>query len=280
MPAAEHQNDPRITVPRLTRERLSISTIIVPIAPLHRKASRRSGQETQLLYGHQFDVYNVSKGWAWGQARSPVKGSKIKGYVGYIPVKMLENQKSSASHVVSALKAPIFVAPNIKSHIIQSLPLGALVKGQGRHPDFVQIGAGGYVHRKHLRKRGGTLKVTDFVSIAEAHIRLPYVWGGISSDGLDCSGLVLSSLRAMGEDAPRDADMMEAGLGYDLPVNQRGLKRGDLIFWKGHVGIMQSSTKMIHANAFHMRVESELLREAVKRIEGSGGGPMTAVKRL
>ena len=109
---------------------------------------------------------------------------------------------------------------------------------------------------------------------------LPYVWGGISSDGLDCSGLVLSSLRAIGQDAPRDADMMEAGLGYDMPVRQRGLKRGDLIFWKGHVGIMQSATQIIHANAFHMSVESEPLREAVQRIAASGGGPMTAIKRL
>jgi len=273
-------NDPRITMPHVSRDRLSISTVITPIAPLHRKASRRSGQETQLLYGHQFEVYGLSKGWAWGQARSPVKGSKIKGYVGYVPAKMLEDQKSMASHVISILKAPVFVAPDIKSHIIQSLPLGALIKGQGRHPSFVQIGAGGYIHRKHLRKRGGAVEISDFVTIAEAHMGLPYIWGGISADGLDCSGLVLSSLRAIGEDAPRDTDMMEAGLGYDLPVSQRGLRRGDLIFWKGHVGIMQSAMRMIHANAFHMRVESEALREVVKRIEVSGGGPMTAVKRL
>lgn len=280
MPAAAHHNDPRIHTDRAARERLSTSTVITPIAPLHRKASRRSGQETQLLYGHQFDVYRLSKGWAWGQARSPVKGSKIKGYVGYVPAKMLEDRKSSASHIISSLKAPIFVAPDIKSHIIQSLPLGALINGQGRHPSFVQIGAGGYVHRKHLRKIIDAPAVSDFVTIAEAHMGLPYVWGGISTDGLDCSGLVLSSLRAAGRDAPRDADMMEAGLGRDLPISQRGLKRGDLVFWKGHVGIMQTSAKMIHANAFHMKVESEPLREAIERIEASGGGPVTAIKRL
>ena len=280
MPTASYRNDPRITVPHAGRERLSISTVIAPIAALHRKASRRSGQETQLLYGHKFDVYNVSKGWAWGQARSPVKGSKVKGYVGYVPAKYLEDSKPRASHVICTLKAPIFVSPDIKSHIIQSLPLGAHIKGQGRHPNFVQIGAGGYMHRKHLRKRGEASKITDFVSIAEMHMGLPYVWGGISSDGLDCSGLVLSSLRAVGQDAPRDADMMETRLGTNLPISQRGLKRGDLIFWKGHVAIMQSATRMIHANAFHMKVESESLRDAVRRIEESGGGPITAIKRL
>jgi len=175
-------NDPRITMPHVSRDRLSISTVITPIAPLHRKASRRSGQETQLLYGHQFEVYGLSKGWAWGQARSPVKGSKIKGYVGYVPAKMLEDQKSMASHVISILKAPVFVAPDIKSHIIQSLPLGALIKGQDRHPSFVQIGADGYIHRKHLRKRGGAVEISDFVTIAEAHMvisgveSVPMVW--------------------------------------------------------------------------------------------------------
>jgi len=280
VPTSPYQNDPRITVPHAGRDRLSTSTVIIPIAPLHRKASRRSGQDSQLLYGHQFDVYGASKGWSWGQARSPVKGSKVKGYVGYIRSKYLEERKSRTSHVVSALKAPVFVAPDIKSHIVQSLPMSAHINGQGRHSDFVQIGAGGYVHRKHLRRRSEEPTTIDFVTIAEAHIGLPYVWGGISSDGLDCSGLVLSSMRAVGEDAPRDADMMEVGLGYDLPISQRGLKRGDLIFWRGHVGIMQSSAKMIHANAFHMKVESELLRDATQRIKSSGGGPITAIKRL
>lgn len=275
-----YRDDPRITVPHSARDRLSTSTVIVPIAPLHRRASRRSGQDTQLLYGHRFDVYGISKGWAWGQSRSPVAGSKVRGYVGYIPSKYLEEQRARASHVVSALKAPIFVSPDIKSHIIQCFPMGAWVKGQGRQPSFVQIGAGGYIHRKHLRKRGEESGISDFVTIAEAHMGLPYAWGGISTDGLDCSGLVLSSLRAIGQDAPRDTDMMEAGLGYDLPLSLRGLRRGDLIFWKGHVGIMQSSSKIIHANAFHMIVQSEPLREAVQRIEASGGGPITAIKRL
>lgn len=253
---------------------------MAPIASLHRKASRRSGQETQLLYGHKFDVYKVSKGWAWGQAQSPVRGSKVKGYVGYVPAKNLQERNSQASHLITALKAPVFVAPNIKSHIIQSLPMGAHIKGEGRHPDYVQIGAGGYVHRKHLRKFNEDVETTDFVTIAEAHMGLPYVWGGISSDGLDCSGLVLSSLRAIGEDAPRDADMMEAGLGHDLRLTQRGLKRGDFVFWKGHVGIMQSPTRLLHANAYHMCVATEPLRDAAARIYESGGGKISAIKRL
>ena len=131
-------------------------------------------------------------------------------------------------------------------------------------------------HVRPLRKSPLT---ADFVDIAKWHKGLPYVWGGVSSDGLDCSGLVQSSLRAVGRDAPRDADMQQGQLGRHLPIRQSGLKRGDLIFWKGHVGIMTSAVNMVHANAFHMCVETEPLREAIKRIQASGGD-VTAIKRL
>jgi len=272
--------DTRINIPRQKGPRLSTRTIITPIAPLHRKASKRSGQETQLLYGHHFDVYEAKKGWVWGQARTPVKGSKQKGYVGYVPSRFLEDAKTKASHIVTALKAPIFTAPDIKSHIVQSLPLGAHVKRHGQQAGFLQIGAGAYIHLKHLRKISAPSNTFDYVDIAESHLGLPYVWGGISTEGLDCSGLVLSSLRATGHDAPRDADMMEASLGHHLKISQRGLKRGDLVFWKGHVGIMQTSGRLLHANAYHMCTASEPLSEAVKRIIASGGGPITAIKRL
>jgi len=279
-PASQSGPDPRIHIPRTSRSRLSTYTVISSVAPLHARATRRSGQETQLLYGQQFDVYELKRGWVWGQERSPVKGSRQKGYVGYIALRMLEDIKTTPSHIVTALKAPVFVAPDIKSHIFQSLPMNALIKGQGRHKAFVQIGAGGYVHRKHLRKLNEAPALSDFVEVAEQHLGLPYIWGGISTRGLDCSGLVLSSLRATGQDVPRDTDMQQVELGEAIPVSQRGLKRGDLVFWKGHVGIMQNATRLLHANAFHMKVVSEPLREAVNRIEAGGGGPMTAIKRL
>ena len=275
-----YNSDSRLRIPRAKGPRLSTQTVITPIAPLHRKASRRSGQETQLLYGHYFDVYEIKKGWAWGQAKSPIKGSKQKGYVGYVPSRFLEAQKTRATHIVTALNAPMFSNADIKSHIVQSLPLGSHVKGQGRDKAFLQIGAGGYIHRRHLRKIADPPPSFDFIDTAEAHLGQPYVWGGISSSGLDCSGLVLTSLRSVGQDAPRDASMMEEGIGHNLHLSLSGLKRGDLIFWKGHVGIMQTAGRIIHANAFHMCVTSEPLKETAARIFEGGGGEITAIKRL
>lgn len=272
--------DPRSHIPKSKRPRLGRYTVTSAIAPLHRRKNHQSGLETQLLFGHKFDVYEKHGHWVWGQSSSPLRGSKQKGYVGFVPLKDLAETDIRANYVVSALKAPMFSKGNIKSPIIKFLPLGALVKISRRSKNFGQTHKGEFIHLNHIRKRNEGPLISDFVSIAESHLGLPYVWGGVSTQGLDCSGLVQSSLRASGDDPPRDADMQQAELGTALPLKQSGLKRGDLIFWKGHVGIMTSQRQVIHANAFHMAVEVEPLREAARRILENGGGPITAIKRL
>ena len=128
-----YNSDSRLNIPRAKGPRLSTQTVITPIASLHRKASRRSGQETQLLYGHHFDVYEVKKGWVWGQAKSPIKGSKQKGYVGYVPSRFLEAQKTRASHIVTALNAPMFSNADIKSHIVQVISYRLGLRPMIRH---------------------------------------------------------------------------------------------------------------------------------------------------
>jgi len=256
--------------------------VIAPVAPLYREASRRSPLETQLLIGQKFDVYGLHGRWAWGQARSPVKGSRRKDYVGYVSQKHLADTKITPTHMITALMAPMFSKPDIKSHVIQNIPLGGQVLSRGENDVFIQIGAGGFVHVNHVRPLSSPSRTTDFVDIVEKHMGIPYLWGGVSTAGLDCSGLVMSALHAIGIDAPRDADMQEKALGdYIVPTKPfMGLKRGDLVFWKGHVGVMQTSGRLLHANAYHMSVESEPLRRAAKRIEKSGGGPITSIKRL
>jgi len=273
--------DPRIHSPDAWGSRLATYTVISPVAPLHRKSSARSPLETQLLVGERFDVFEIKGRWAWGQAISPIRGSRIKGYVGYVNLKYLAALKMRSTHVISALKAPVFSRADIKSHIIEFLPMGGHVTQRGQEGPMIQIGAGGFVHENHLRSVKELPETNDFVDITEMYLGLPYVWGGISTDGLDCSGLVLACLRAIGLDGPRDTDLQEKALG-DLIIptgGLRGLKRGDLVFWKGHVGIMQTAGRMIHANAHHMMVASEPLKAAARRISESSG-PITSIKRL
>lgn len=272
--------DPRTHIPKSHGPKLGRYSVSSPIAPLHRRPSQQSGLETQLLWGWKFDVYDIKKNWAWGQSQTPIKGSKQKGYIGYIPLNHLTNKPVISNYAVSALKAPLFSKADIKSPIKTHLHLGALLKVKKGSDKFFKLETGEFIHENHIRLRTSPPAETDFVSIAEQHRGLPYIWGGLSTDGLDCSGLVQSSLRAAGKDAPRDADMQQEGLGKFLPIKQRGLKRGDLIFWKGHVGIMTSARAMIHANAYHMCVKPEPLAEAARRIKASGGGKITAIKRL
>lgn len=270
--------DSRITLPRSAGKRLETLSVIRPSLSLYRRPSSRSPKETELTHGQRFHVYDYKGHWAWGQAVSPMKASSYKGYIGYVLRKGL-GKTGAATHCVEVLKAPLFASADIKSPVKRVLPLNSCVRKQKENDDFIALDDGGYLHKRHIRMCKDQPSETDFVTIAEHHLGLPYIWGGVTTLGLDCSGLVLSSLRAVGQDAPRDADQQEAALGTCLPIKLSGLKRGDLVFWKGHVGIMQSATQMIHANAYHMGVVSEPVKGAVKRI-ADVAGPVTSIKRL
>jgi len=144
--------------------------------------------------------------------------------------------------------------------------------------DFLKTSTG-YLHKEHIQTLSQASRHADWVSAAESLIGRPYIWGGISSLGLDCSGLVQTALRLCGLDAPRDSDQ-QAGMGESMSLSGLDkLRRGDLIFWIGHVGIMTSQTRLLHANAHHMMVAAEPLSTARDRIRESAG-PMTAIRRL
>ena len=239
-------------------------SVAVGRTSLKMRPAEDAAQDSELLFGESFTIYDRTKGWAWGQAAGDL-------YVGYVRADSLDDPMASSLRV-STLMAPVFPAADLKTPVRDMLPMNAVVPVLGRDGDYVNIGRG-FVHQRHL-----TLEAEkDFVSIAERFVGAPYVWGGKTVAGLDCSGLIQTALQAVGKAAPRDTDMMEKALGDAVPLS--AVRRGDLVFWKGHMGVMLDEARLLHANAFHMAVAIEPLSEAVARIE-KAAGPVTAIKRL
>ena len=178
-------------------------------------------------------------------------------YVGYVPLDALSREILAPTHRVRALGTFIYALPDIKSPPLMHLSLNAELSVADRDERFCALEGGGYVVSRHVIEIGRHAQ--DFVEIAERLIGTPYLWGGRTRLGLDCSGLVQIALEAAGIAAPRDTDMQQAELGRDVPVADvaEGLRRGDLVFWKGHVGIMADSMTLVHANAHHMAVTAE-----------------------
>lgn len=267
--------DPRTHLPLDCPPLIKRYTVRSSVASLRKADTWQSPQDTQLLYGDGFSVYKIEGEWAWGQCDSPLKSSIYSGYIGYVNMADLSERAQTPSHVIESLKAPVFMSPDIKSRILKLLPLGARVKGV-LDGEFVKT-LMGYIHMRHVRAQDIAPPCDDYVEVAERFLGLPYIWGGMSTDGLDCSGLVLSGLRAVGRDGPRDSDM-QAQMGKPISHDDT-LKRGDLVFWKGHVGIMRDESTLLHANAYHMCVISEPLSVACERIK-KAAGPITARRRI
>jgi hypothetical protein len=235
--------------------------------PLHAEPDTNSMRQTELLFGEFFNVYEEKNGWSWGQAQND-------SYVGYLHSACLGAAKEPDNRV-TALATPLLPACDVKSVLYDMLPLGAVVKVEARRNGFAHLAGGGFVFEGHLAPLAS--HATDFVSVAERFLGVPYVWGGKTAAGLDCSGLIQTALAAARIAGPRDTDMMEKAPG--LPVNRNEIQRGDLVFWKGHMGVMLDATRLLHANAFHMEVFAEPLDQAIARIEKSAG-PVTSIKRL
>jgi hypothetical protein len=233
-------------------------------ASLKVRPSDEAAQDSELLFGETFIVYDRAVGWAWGQAANDL-------YVGYVREAALAKPFASEARV-SALMAPVFPAADFKTPVRDMLPMNAMVPAGARDGDYVNIGAG-FVHQRHVAPETGK----DFVAIAERFLGVPYVWGGKTAAGLDCSGLIQTALQAVGKAAPRDTDMMEKAFGEEIALG--AVRRGDLVFWKGHMGVMLDEKRLLHANAFHMMVAIEPLADAIPRIE-LVAGQVTSVKRL
>lgn len=222
---------------------------------------------TQLLHGERFTVYDVTPdGRAWGQ-------SETDGYVGYVAAVGLGPDRRSGRRV-TALASHRYAAPRLRARATAELPFLADLDVSGETRGFAALRGGGFAPMPHLAPLGA-----DFVEIAARFLGAPYLWGGRSARGLDCSALVQLALMAVGVAAPRDSDMQAALLGRALAPQERA-RRGDLIFWRGHVGLLTDPATLLHANAHHMAVALEPLEPAAARIAAAGGGQVTARRRL
>ncbi len=245
----------------------TLQQAIVPAAALRRGPAPDAEQMDQLLFGELFEVLDEAGGWAFGQARRD-------GYVGYVEASGLGPQGSAPTHTVRALRTYGYSGPSIKTAPVGLYSMNALVTAEGREGRFVKT-SGGWFVEDHLAPVDAS--AADFVAVAERFVGTPYFWGGRTSVGLDCSGLVQQALYAIGRPCPRDSDQ-QAALGEPVPAAQ--LRRGDLVFWRGHVSIMINDTDIVHANGNRMAVTVEPLAEAVARTSANGGGDPTAYRRL
>lgn len=221
---------------------------------IRREADPAAEQLDQLLYGETFRVIETGRGWGWGQADRD-------GYVGHVLMADLKPGVVLASHRVSALRAYAFSRPDLKSRPLGVLSLGALVAVEAEEGRFLKAEGTGWIAAVHLTPVGHV--ETDAAAVAERFLGAPYQWGGRESVGVDCSGLIQQALYACGRFCPRDSDQQQA---LGRPVRLGELARGDLVFWRGHVGMMLDDERLIHANAFHMEVAIEPVAEAIARI--------------
>jgi cell wall-associated NlpC family hydrolase len=241
--------------------------VVEASAPLRRAPAADAPLDTEALFGETLSVFDESEGWAWVQLDRD-------RYVGYLPRATL-GLPSDATHRVAALRTHVYPGPSIKLPPLMALSLGARLTIARREGDFAVTADGRFLWARHLATVDSV--EPDFVAVAETFLHAPYLWGGRTSEGIDCSGLIQAALTAAGVAAPRDSDLIESSLGETISTAHA---RGDLVFWKGHVGVMRDAETMLHANGWHMAVVSEPLAEARARIAANGGGSVTSVKRL
>jgi cell wall-associated NlpC family hydrolase len=252
--------------------------VVADQAPLKRTPAADAQLDSEVLRGEAFLVFEeTGEGWAWGQLETDA-------YVGYVPTAALGAIDPRPTHRVHALRTFIYPGPDLKLPQRGALSLGARVTVAGsaetRGVHYLRLaGNVGAVVATHVEPLDAPL-ASDFVAVAERFVGVPYLWGGRTSLGLDCSALIQLALAAAGKGAPRDSDLQEAMLGTAIEGGSEApLRRGDLVFWRGHAAMMIDGEYLVHASGHAMAVVIEPLREAAARM-AAAAGPVTSVKRL
>jgi cell wall-associated NlpC family hydrolase len=247
--------------------------VAAALAPLRREPRPDAPLDTEALCGEPLTVYEVEEGWAWAQLAGDA-------YVGYVPAADLAPPGDPPTHRVAVLRTFVYPGPDMKLPPVTALAFGACVTIARLDGIFAATREGGAIIAAHLVPVSS--RQPDCAATALAFLGVPYLWGGKTSLGLDCSALMQLSLLTAGIACPRDSDMQEASVGAPIAVDARltGLRRGDLVFWKGHVGMMLDGERIVHASGHHMLVVAEPLAETVARLAAKDAGGITRVRRL
>jgi cell wall-associated NlpC family hydrolase len=263
----------------------TLMEVVCPVLDMLQSPFSDKGLITQALFGETMIIYDRQHDWCWGQLVTD-------GYVGWVRAAglKLHRQGPDAQARVNVVRSFVYPTPSIKTvplcvlsfgARVQCVQCGETVPAKGTSLPMCAVAPRGFMIADHLKDTDKP--VADWVALAELFLNVPYLWGGRSSVGLDCSALVQLSLATTGLIVPRDSDMQERELGESLPlisVEKKALKRGDLVFWKGHVAIMQDEKTCLHANAITMKVTSDPLLKVQNIIAAAGGGGITSVKRV
>jgi cell wall-associated NlpC family hydrolase len=243
------------------------------VAPIRVAPSPVAALDTQALRGEVVEVYDIADGWAWGRLAGD-------GYVGYLPANALGPMEPAPTHRVIVPRTLAFPSASIKVPPIGAPTLGACVCVIGQDQALAVLADGSHVPAGHLTPLD-VAPAGDPVEVARAFLGVPYLWGGKTALGLDCSGLTQLAFGACGIALLRDSVMQAETAGDAVPFENpaAAARRGDLIFWTGHVGLMATDDRLIHANAFHMQVAEEPFTQAVARI-AAAGSPVTAIRRI
>lgn len=239
------------------------------VAPLKSAPDPYGPLASTLLHGEIFDVHETTAGWCRGRARSD-------GYIGHVPSATLGSVSDPATHTVVVPATHLYAAPTIKAEPVGMIFLNSRVRVTGEEGAFAVLSSGLHIEKTHLAGIGDD--ATDFVAVARMFLHAPYLWGGNTVQGVDCSGLVQLAMNRCGHAAPRDSDMQEAGLGTAIDPDGP-VRRGDLVFWRGHVGIVTGADTLLHATEYTLRVIEEPFAAMRARLAESGLD-VTSIKRL
>jgi len=238
----------------------SKAQIVTPVVAVRPEPDLASGIDTELLMGEEVTVFERTNGWCWVKSLSD-------GYVGYLPEGAIKQGTAAATHIVIPQRTFLYPEPELRKPHVTVLSMGSRVRVSGtaeaRGNHYVVLEDGTAIFARHVESIGHN-DGGDYVDVALRFLETPYLWGGRSGLGIDCSGLVQLALSMTGRAAPRDTDMQAAGLGE--PIAREELRRGDFVFWKGHVAIMEDPETIVHANGHTMTVARENFAAAVERI--------------